>query len=103
MPVFDLRDLARKIETVAKDHPCYGQVHTPIQQVIDHISAIARCEEVNRASALEKPEIHAGKRVFCKGIHNRGLVLARMHRVCLVAYDSKHDQELRSVDDLEVI
>lgn len=103
MPVFDLRDLARKIETVAKEHPCYGQVHGVIQQAICHISAVARIEEINRTVSLEKPEIHAGTRVFCNGIHNRGVVIARLNNVCLVAYDSKHDQDLRSILDLEAI
>lgn len=103
MPVFDLRDLARKIEDVAKEHPCYGQVCGAIQQMIGHISAVARIEEMNRAVSLEKPEIHEGVRVFCRGIHSKGVVVERMANVCLVSYISKHQQDLRSINDLEAI
>lgn len=98
----DLRDLARQIDEVAKNHFCYGQVHFPIRQLLDHICAIARIEEMNQSQA-EKPGITQGTRVFLKGPHNRGVVLARMGHVCLVAYDSKSEQDLRSINDLEEI
>lgn len=59
-PVADLRDLARQIEKVAQEHFCYGQVNTIIQNAVDHICAIARVEELNRAEArrtIPDPEL----------------------------------------------
>lgn len=99
----DLRDLARKIEEVASNHFCYGQVHFPIRQLLDHITAVARIEEMNRAAAMDKPDIHRGARVFCKGVHGNGLVIERLGSVCLVSYISKHEQDLRWVSDLEAV
>lgn len=42
-----LRDLARQIETLAKDHPAYCQAQPAVQNLIDHLCAMARCHEAN--------------------------------------------------------
>mgnify|MGYP003396092909 FL=1 len=44
----DLRDLAKKIEDLARDHPAYSKAHPAVQNCCDHLSAIARCEEANK-------------------------------------------------------
>lgn len=40
-----LRDLARKIYELAKDHPAYSQATVPVQACVDHINCIANGEE----------------------------------------------------------
>lgn len=40
-----LRDLAAKIEALAKEHEAYSQAQPTIQNCVDHLSAIARTYE----------------------------------------------------------
>lgn len=42
-----LRDLARRIEQLAKDHEAYSQAYRVVQNCCDHLSAIARTHEAN--------------------------------------------------------
>ena len=42
-----LRDLARKIEELAKGHQAYSQAQPAVSNLVDHLSAIARCHECN--------------------------------------------------------
>lgn len=48
-PDVSLRDLARQIEELAKNHPAYSQAHKVVQNCCDHLRAMARCEECQRA------------------------------------------------------
>ena len=40
-----IRDLAEKIESLARDHPASSQAHSHIQTLVDHLCAIAFIEE----------------------------------------------------------
>jgi hypothetical protein len=44
-----LRDLARDIENVSRDHPCWSQAHVVVLNCTSHLCAMARIEEVNQA------------------------------------------------------
>jgi hypothetical protein len=48
-----LRDLARKLRQVARDHIAYSQVVELMNLVDSHINALAYCEETNRRQAEE--------------------------------------------------
>lgn len=50
--VHPLRDLAAKIEAMAKEHPGYSQAQPVIQNAVDHLSAVARCHECNARMVL---------------------------------------------------
>ena len=41
-----LRDLVRQLETVAREHPAFSQAYKPVQVCLDHLSAMARIEEL---------------------------------------------------------
>lgn len=43
-----VRDLARQLSDVARKHAAYSQVWEFVNHMNEHLSAIARCEEVNR-------------------------------------------------------
>ena len=43
-----LRDLARQVRDVARDHMAYSQVHELMRHVDEHLNALAYIEEVNR-------------------------------------------------------
>lgn len=43
-----LRDLADLIQQTAMEHPVYGQASSAVLNLVDHLSAMARCEEANR-------------------------------------------------------
>jgi uncharacterized membrane-anchored protein YjiN (DUF445 family) len=43
-----LRDLIRQIDDVAHRHIAYSQAADAVRNLRDHLSAIARCEEINR-------------------------------------------------------
>jgi hypothetical protein len=45
-----LRDLIVKIDDAAKNHVAYSQAADAINNLRDHLSALARCEEINRAT-----------------------------------------------------
>src|SRR5262245_22896960 len=45
-----LRNLARRIEDVAREHPCYSQIYSAIGNLSEYLLARARIEELNRAS-----------------------------------------------------
>lgn len=47
-----LRDLARQIETLAKEHPAYSQAQPIVQNCVDHLCAIARCNECNTQNEI---------------------------------------------------
>ena len=54
-----LRDLVLKLDAVARAHPAYAQACPAMNHLRDHLSALARCEEVNHREADEagiKPE-----------------------------------------------
>lgn len=46
-----LRDLARQIEALAKEHPAYSQAQPIVQHCIDYLCAVARCHECNATIA----------------------------------------------------
>lgn len=43
-----LRDLAAKIEDLARWHPAYSQAWQVINNCSDHLQALARIEEINK-------------------------------------------------------
>lgn len=45
-----LRDLIVRIDLVAQNHLAYSQCAEAIKHLREHLSALARCEEVNRES-----------------------------------------------------
>lgn len=44
----DLRDLAVKIEALTREHPAYSKAWGPVQNLSNHLQAMARCEETNK-------------------------------------------------------
>ena len=48
MPESPLRDLARKLRAVAREHIAFSQVAEFMNHLDDHLSAMAFAEEVNR-------------------------------------------------------
>lgn len=50
-----LRDLILKIDAVARPHAAYPQACAALGHLRDHLSALARCEEINRAEAADSP------------------------------------------------
>jgi hypothetical protein len=48
-----LRGLIREIETVVHNHFASSIAHGPVQNLLDHLSAIARCHEINERSPVE--------------------------------------------------
>jgi hypothetical protein len=50
-----LRDLARKIDRLARGHMAFSQAHEIVRSCTDHLNAVARCNEVNQR------EHHASK------------------------------------------
>lgn len=53
----NLRDLAKKIEQVAHEHPCYSQAMPAVSHLVDHLCAMARCEEANRELQMLRIEL----------------------------------------------
>ena len=51
-----LRDLARKIRAMAKEHIAYSQVTEFMNHVDDHLSALAFHEEANQREIPPRPE-----------------------------------------------
>lgn len=49
-----LRDLARKLRTVARDHIAYSQVADFMNHVDSYLSALAFAEETNRRQGHEE-------------------------------------------------
>jgi hypothetical protein len=45
------RDLARKIEELAREHPCFSQVTTIVDVMCGYMCAIARLQEMNQDAA----------------------------------------------------
>lgn len=43
-----LRDLARKIEDVCREHPCYSQAWEIVSNCSDHLRAVAFVNETNQ-------------------------------------------------------
>ena len=43
-----LRDLIRQLDRVVVAHPSYPQAAAAMSHMRDHLSALARCEEINR-------------------------------------------------------
>lgn len=43
----DLRDLARKIEDLTKEHPAYAQASKIVANCCDHLCAVAGVHEAN--------------------------------------------------------
>lgn len=43
-----IRDLIPKLDALAQAHPAYSQVASAMSHLRDHLSALARCEEINR-------------------------------------------------------
>jgi hypothetical protein len=50
-----LRDLARKIDSLARGHMAFSQAHEIVRSCTDHLNAVARCNEINQR------EHHANK------------------------------------------
>jgi hypothetical protein len=46
-----IRDLILKLDAVAQAHPAYPQVCAAMNHLRDHLSMIARCEEINQQEA----------------------------------------------------
>lgn len=42
-----LRDLARKIEAVAREHPEWSRAHEIVLNCTNHLTAVARCSDAN--------------------------------------------------------
>ena len=53
-----LRDLIRRLRATASDHPAYSQAAAALANLYDHLSALARIEEVNRKLVNETEESH---------------------------------------------
>jgi len=51
-----LRDLARKLRHVAREHLAYSQVTELMNHVDSHLNALAFCEETNRQQAEKTDE-----------------------------------------------
>jgi hypothetical protein len=47
-----LRDLIRQLRAVAEEHIAFSQASSVLQNTYDHLSALARIEEVNRKGEL---------------------------------------------------
>lgn len=60
-PVRDLRDLARQIGEVARDHFCYAQAAAAVTVLEDHLCAMARVEELNKLHASEQNTDRSGE------------------------------------------
>jgi hypothetical protein len=43
----ELRELAAAIERLARDSPCWSQVHREVLNLCDHMQAKARIQEIN--------------------------------------------------------
>ena len=48
-----VRDLILQLRAVAQDHPAYSQCAAVLRNAFDHMSAIARIEEINQKSKGE--------------------------------------------------
>lgn len=53
-----LRDLIVKIDDVARYHPAYPQACHALNNLRDHLSAIAYAEEVNQREAGDTPKTY---------------------------------------------
>jgi hypothetical protein len=49
-----LRDLARKLREVAREHISYSQVTELMSHIDSHLSALAFCEETNKKMEKER-------------------------------------------------
>ena len=47
-----LRDLNQRVQTIAREHPTWSQVHEVFKVLDDHLSARARLEEINQNREL---------------------------------------------------
>lgn len=65
-----LRGLIREIEALVHEHFASGPAHGPVQNLLDHLSAIARCHEIN--SAPERQEDVVDQQVDCQICAGRG-------------------------------
>lgn len=50
----EIRDLARAIEQVGRDSPCWSVVHSMVMNLTNHLQAIAGVHEVNAKEAKQK-------------------------------------------------
>jgi len=62
-----LRDLARQIETVAREHPCYSQAYDAVRSVCEFLESRARVEELNRIEGTPRQHLT----FFYKNWHGR--------------------------------
>lgn len=51
-----LRDLARKLRAVAREHIAYSQAADLMNHVDEHLNALAFHEETSRADPAEQPK-----------------------------------------------
>lgn len=51
-----IRDLSRKLREVAREHIAYSQVCDFIKHMDEHLSALARVEEINRVNHTGDPK-----------------------------------------------
>jgi hypothetical protein len=51
-----LRDLIQRLDNVAQNHAAYPQAADAMKHLRDHLSALARCEEINRSEAPPRPK-----------------------------------------------
>ncbi len=49
-----LRDLAARIEDVARQHPAYSQAWQPVRTLVDHLSALAGMEEASQKELISE-------------------------------------------------
>jgi hypothetical protein len=53
-----LRDLVLQLDRTAMAHPAYPQAAAAMNHLRDHLSALARCEEVNREAGAPDADVY---------------------------------------------
>jgi hypothetical protein len=63
-----LRDMARKLRTVAREHLAYSQVADFMNHIDDHLNALAFAEETNRREHERERQAGGGGQCVPQGI-----------------------------------